>query len=222
MHLDARHALWLADDRALVVADLHLGYAWAHRHGGQLMPLSVPDDTIERLARLAADYRAAEVVLLGDIVHRAVPVPALREQLVALAAQLSNVRLRWIAGNHDGRLRGLLEECGMRGVSLERELAMGPHLLAHGDDAGPLERLGAGRLIVGHEHPAIHLGDGVTTSLKCPCFLLSERVLVLPAFSRWAAGCNVRNGRYMSAIAQGARFTHAFAIMGGRILPVGL
>jgi putative SbcD/Mre11-related phosphoesterase len=205
-----------------VVADLHLGYAWAHRYAGQLIPLTAPDDTIDRLVGLVADYRAAEVVLLGDIVHRAVPVPALREQLGSLASRLSNVTLRWIAGNHDRRLASLLDECGLRGVILERELPLGPHLLTHGDDATSLDRLGAGRLIMGHEHPAIHLSDGVTTRLKCPCFLASERVLVLPAFSRWAAGSNVRGRRFLSAITRGSQFTHAFAIMGRRILPVAL
>ena len=186
------------------------------------MPLSAPDDTIDRLLALAADYRAEQVVLLGDIVHRAVPVPALREQLASLASQLESVTIRWIAGNHDAQLAALLAECGLDGITLEREVAIGPHWLTHGDEAGALERLGIGRLIMGPEHPAIHLGDGVATSVKCPCFLVSERVLVLPAFSSWAAGGNVRSGRYMSAIAQGARFTHAFAIMGRRILPVEL
>jgi putative SbcD/Mre11-related phosphoesterase len=191
------------------------------------MPLSAPDDSIDRLVALLADYRAEQLVLLGDIVHRAVPVPALREELGALSSRLASVRLRWIAGNHDLRLQGLLEGCGP-GIVLEREVIVGEHLLMHGDEKDPdaaalrMERLGGGRLIMGHEHPAIRLGDGVATSVKCPCFLASERVLVLPAFSRWAAGGNVRSGRYMSAIAQGAGFTHAFAIVGGRILPVRL
>jgi hypothetical protein len=151
-----------------------------------------------------------------------VPVPALREQLGSLASRLASVNIRWIAGNHDLRLAALLEECGLRGIVLERDLVIGPHLMTHGDDAHTLERLGAGRLIMGHEHPAIHLGDGVATSVKCPCFLVGKRVMVLPAFSQWAAGGNVRSGRYMSAIAQEERFTHAFAIMGGRMLPVEL
>jgi len=224
LHLDARRILWLPEERTLVAADLHLGYAWAQRHAGQLLPISAPDDTIDRLAALAAEYRPDQVVLLGDIVHRAVPVPAVREQLELLSTRLGPVTIRWIAGNHD---RGLEDLLG--GVRLESEAAIGFHILTHGAEedceaaARCLGRLGpAGWLIMGHEHPAIHLHDGVTTSVKCACFLAAARILVLPAFSGWAAGSNVRGPGFLSAFARGAVFSDAYAILGRRILRVAL
>jgi hypothetical protein len=229
LQLDARHVLWLPEERALVVADLHLGYVWAHRHAGQLLPISAPDDTVERLVAIAAEYCPEQVVLLGDIVHRAVPVPAIREEMRGLSERLGAVAIRWVAGNHDRDLEGLLRESGVAGVRLEQEAVLGPHLLTHGaeeDSAAAgrcLARLGdGGWLIMGHEHPAIHLHDGVTTSVKCPCFLAGSRILVLPAFSRWAAGANVRSLRFLSAFARDAVFSHAYAILGERILAVGL
>lgn len=230
LHLDARHVLWLPEERTLVAADLHLGYAWAHRHAGQLLPITAPDDTVDRLAALAAEYRPAQIVLLGDIVHRAVPVPALREQLEALASRLSSVTIRWVAGNHDRDLQSLLHRCGLSGIRLEAELTLGLHLLTHGagEDgaagAAILARLesAGGWLIIGHEHPAIHLHDHVTTSVKCPCFLAGSRILILPAFSRWSAGSNVRSSPFLSAFARETAFSHAYAIMAGRILPMSL
>jgi metallophosphoesterase superfamily enzyme len=75
---------------------------------------------------------------------------------------------------------------------------------------------------MGHEHPAIHLHDRVTTSVKCPCFLTGPRILILPAFSSWAAGSNVRSTPFLSAFAREALFSHAYAIVAGRILPVPL
>jgi DNA ligase-associated metallophosphoesterase len=227
LHLDARRVLWLPEERTLVAADLHLGYVWAHRHAGQLLPISAPDDTIDRLANLAAEYCPAQIVLLGDIVHRAVPVPALREQLESLAARLASVSIRWIAGNHDRRLEPLLRECGLSGVRLEAELTVGSHLLMHGDGGEDGAARGArpnapGWLIIGHEHPAIHLNDRVTTSVKCPCFLAGSGILILPAFSSWAAGCNIRPAAFISAIAREAFFSHAYAILAGRILPISL
>src|SRR5688572_32608528 len=79
--LDARRAVYLADVGLLAVADLHLGYAWAHRHRGQLLPLSKPDATAERLHLLVEEYRPKTIALLGDIVHDAVPVAEFRETL---------------------------------------------------------------------------------------------------------------------------------------------
>jgi hypothetical protein len=62
-------ALWLADDRALVVADLHLEKGSSYAARGQMLP---PYDTRETLKRLAAEVEAltpAIVVLLGDTFH---------------------------------------------------------------------------------------------------------------------------------------------------------
>ncbi len=194
-----------------------------------MLPISAPDDTIDRLAALVSEYHPTQLVLLGDIVHRALPLPAIRSQLESLAARLSSVTIRWIAGNHDRRLGSLLPECGLSAVVLEPELSLPPHLLMHGDEtdpaaaAGSLARLGpGGSLIMGHEHPAIHLHDRVTTSVKCPCFLAASRVLILPAFSTWAAGSNIRSSQFLSVFAREALFSHAYAILAGRILPIPL
>ncbi len=217
---DARRALWMEHERVLVVADLHLGYAWAQRHGGQLLPLSARDETLSTLVALQLDYRPETIVLLGDIVQRAVPVPELKRLLGELVSELSRrSRLVLVRGNHDIQLERLLDQTSAK-VELMNQFEASGHLLVHGDSEAerPCER----RIIMGHEHPAIRLNDGVATSLKCPCFLVSESVVVLPAFSPWAAGSPVCDGGFMSPIAQRARFTRAVAIVGQRLLPVPL
>src|SRR6266508_5149505 len=106
--LDVRRAVWLEEARVLAVADLHLGYAWAHRHTGQLMPITVPDDTAERLNGLQQEYRPEQIVLLGDIVHRSVPVAPLQDELMGLLSCLADkVKLTLVMGNHDRDLERL-------------------------------------------------------------------------------------------------------------------
>jgi len=228
--LDARRAVFLSETKTLVVADLHLGYVWAHRHGGNLLPLSASDDSLPRLMNLVESYAPREMVLLGDIVHRAVPVAELKRELrESLCALGERVELRLVAGNHDRRLAPLLAECGVA-TDLLREMECGPHLLTHGDGAdmsrANAQRAAAsargGRVLIGHEHPAITISDQVATTAKVPCFLVGERVLMLPAFSAWAAGSNVRVGRWMSPFAQGEPFPLALAILAGKLLPVRL
>jgi putative SbcD/Mre11-related phosphoesterase len=208
------------------VADLHLGCAWAHRHGGNLVPLSPIADERERLRVLVDSYAPKKIVLLGDIVHRAVPVPALKEELCAVIGELSaRAELILIAGNHDRRLQGLLAECGLS-IPLLGEFQLGDFLLTHGD-SGSAEgallrrkevRAKGGRILIGHEHPAISVSDGVATSAKCPCFLVGEEVIILPAFSGWAAGGGGR--RFLSPYARGVEFPLAVAILGDKLLPV--
>ncbi|HEY0550701.1 MAG TPA: hypothetical protein VGF13_13940, partial [Verrucomicrobiae bacterium] len=78
---DSRRAAWFPNERVLAVADLHLGYAWAHRLSGQLMPITPPTDTRARLKELQRDYAPHEIVVLGDIVHRAVAVESLEKEM---------------------------------------------------------------------------------------------------------------------------------------------
>ena len=207
------------------MADLHLGYAWAHRHSGQLMPLSAQEDTADRLEELVLRYAPRELVLLGDIVHRAVPVPSLLEELAAVVARIGSLTsLRLIAGNHDDRLALLLAKLPTP-IALVQSWQAGPHLLVHGDDAeGCAEhfeqtRAVGGRVIIGHEHPAFCLSDRVTTRLKCPCFLLSPRLIVLPAFSRWAAGTAYQRGKSLSPYLHACPPERVAPIVGERILP---
>jgi len=219
--LDSRRALFFPREQVLAIADLHLGYAWAHRLSGQLMPITPANDTVERLRELQRDDAPREIVVLGDIVHRAMALPILEEEMRDLFDRLSpQSQLTFIAGNHDRDLQQVLAQW-LIPIELVPSKRVGSHLLVHGDARAPAGAA-ASRIIMGHEHPAISIGDGVTTSQKCPCFLVSDSAVILPAFSRWAAGTNVRTYGLASPLAREARFTRAIAICGDRLLPVSI
>jgi putative SbcD/Mre11-related phosphoesterase len=228
--LDARRALWLENERVLAVADLHIGYAWAQRHSGNLFPLSKNDATVRRLDELVSDYQTDALVLVGDIVHRAVSLTAMRDELCELFHRLSaRTTLRWIAGNHDKRLNALLRECEIDAPLVDQWRA-GPHLFIHGDRCDPAwvsrEFAAAdarrGRIICGHAHPAIRISDGVATSAKCPCFAIGAPLVVLPAFTDWSAGTDVRGARFFAGMLEGVPLEQAVAIVAGKLLPIKL
>jgi uncharacterized protein len=219
--LDVRRAAWFPVERVLAVADLHLGYAWAHRLSGQLMPVTPANDTLDRLVELQNHYAPREIVVLGDIVHRAMALPILEGEIRGLFNAISRQsQLTFLGGNHDRNLDRLLKQW-LIPIELTSERIVGAHRLVHGDAAVSAHNT-TSRIVMGHEHPAISIGDGVTTSQKCPCFLVSDDVVVLPAFSRWAAGTNIRAYPLMSEIARRASFTRAIAICGDKLLPVKL
>jgi DNA ligase-associated metallophosphoesterase len=214
--LDHRRAVFLEEESLLAVADLHLGYAWAHRFSGQMLPLHPGDSPIERLLDLCSLYQPRRIALLGDIVHRAVPVDAVVQDFRTLLRELSaRASLQLVLGNHD---RGLDSLAG-QAVPFHPLLRAGNYILLHGND-GPPEPPGS-FIIMGHEHPAISLGDGIKGA-KFPCFLLSDEVLILPAFSLYAAGSPAAQGSFMSPVARRTRFHQAVAICGSRLLPVKL
>jgi metallophosphoesterase superfamily enzyme len=55
-----------------------------------------------------------------------------------------------------------------------------------------------GTLIIGHEHPSLQLRDEIGASIKRPCFLISDGVIVLPAFSPLATGTNAASMHFIS------------------------
>jgi putative SbcD/Mre11-related phosphoesterase len=217
--LDARRAVWLPEQGTLAVADLHLGFSWSHRASGNLLPVAADDGTIRRLRLLVDDYRPREVVVLGGVVHGfSAPAPV-REELRRLVGEIGDrATLRLLSGNHDGWLPEVLEEAGLA-LAVAPTLQCGPHLLLHGHRHGGAPEVG-GRVIFGHEHPAIALSAGVATHARCPCFLVGDDALLLPAFSSWAAGVPVRSGEFMSPYARVARFTQAVAIVAEKLLPL--
>ncbi|MBL9210592.1 MAG: metallophosphoesterase [Opitutaceae bacterium] len=168
--LDSRRALWLAQERLLIVADLHWGYATVHRARGHLFPIW-GDDAIEAaLHALTADYRPAEMIWLGDVVHAAEGT-ARAERFLAATPGVTVV-----AGNHDRRWRG----------AAVRTVRRAGYFFHHGDGSpdipeGTVE-------VVGHHHPAVLLEDGAGGRIKLPALVAAERRLVLPAFSPWAGG----------------------------------
>jgi hypothetical protein len=129
-------------------------------------------------------------------------------------------QLTFLGGNHDRDLQKVLEQW-LLPIELAESREVAGNVLVHGDRAWREQDRGK-RIFMGHEHPAISIGDGVTTSQKCQCFLISETVIILPAFSRWAAGTDIHSYEFMSETARAAKFSRAIAICGDKLLPIKL
>jgi len=180
--LRASGALWLAAERCLVVADLHLEKGSAYAVRGQMLPPYDTTDTLERLQAEIAALSPATVVLLGDTFHDARSEDRLAAadgaRLRALAAGRSLV---WVVGNHDAD--------GPRRLPGEAvaELGVGPLTLRHEPRAGP--RPGE---VAGHLHPAARVRAS-RGSVRRRCFVTDGERMVLPAFGAYAGGLNVRD-----------------------------
>ena len=200
-------ALWLAAERLLVVADLHLEKGSAYAARGQLLP---PYDTRETLARLAAEalsLRPRAIVLLGDSFHDGAGEARLAsDDAQALRALAAAAELIWIVGNHDaqgpttlpGRTAGQL---AIAGLTLVHEPANHPR---------------AGE-VAGHLHPCAKV-KGRAASVRRRCFVTDAERLVMPAFGAYAGGLNVRD-RAFSALF--ARLPLAVALGERRAHPIG-
>ena len=190
-------AVYLREAGTLVLADVHLGKDAA---SNVEMRLGEHEDVTGRFAGLVERFDPKEVVLAGDLLHSFSTLPrGVMETLDGLrtTAREAGARLVVTPGNHDTMLGDL-----WKGPT-EREYRVGDWVVSHGHEA---PESAADRYLVGHDHPAIEI-----EGQRRPCYLYGEGlyrgadVLMLPAFTRLAAGTPVngtRNGDLMSPLAE--------------------
>jgi hypothetical protein len=184
-------ALWLASDRVLIVADLHLEKGSAYASRGQMLP---PFDTVDTLTRLEAEtdeLAPSLIVLLGDTFHDGAAEGRLSASDAGRLSALAVGRvLVWVLGNHDaGGPRGLpgdsVAGLELAGLALVHE-----------------PRAGAARgEVAGHLHPCARV-IGKTGSVRRRCFVTDGERLILPAFGAYAGGLNIRDRAFASLLAR--------------------
>ena len=214
----ASGGLWLEDSRTLVLADLHLGYGWAQRRRGELGPLA-DEETRLKMLRALDELAPRRLLLAGDIVHAPNPGPAEASFIgMVLREMRERAELIGIRGNHD---RQFAQDFERLGISLLDEWREGSITVAHGDRLP--KKLAAGeRMVVGHLHPAIGLEDAAGVKQRVPAFLVAGPVVVLPAFSPFAAGLDVWRTmpEEIAQLSRGAS-PEAIAATGARVVKLG-
>ncbi len=182
-------AVWFPAIETLVIADVHLGKAAASSVDA---PIDDGTDVVERLRELLEETEPNEVVVAGDLLHSFSRLPLGVERDVsrfADAVDAAGAELVVTPGNHDT----MLESAFDGETAAEYRLSDGETVVCHGHERP--ESTGE-RYVVGHDHPALSI-DG----RKRPCVLYGPEayegaaVLVLPAFTRLAAGATINGMR---------------------------
>ena len=171
-------ALWVEQQRLLLIADVHLGKADHLQAHGIAIPSDGERANLERIAQLSQRWQPAELIVLGDLVHHPKAVSGeLEERVVALMDSL-NCPITWVEGNHD-RHRRLGQLQGQ--PSLSRQGVW----LSHEPEIPPEGQLN----ICGHLHPVSILRQ-TSDQMRLPCFSLVRSIprLVLPAFGCLTGG----------------------------------
>jgi uncharacterized protein len=209
LQADHEGALWFPEERALLVADLHLEKGSFYAARGQMLPPYDSAATLVRLARLVARHRPRVLVALGDSFHDARAGErmdaSVRDSLIALGQGREIV---WLLGNHDPEL-----PVGLPGATM-RELSLGGLALRHVPSLGA----GAEGEVAGHLHPVAKVATD-RGRVRRRCFITDGRRLVMPAFGAFAGGLNVRDAA-ISGLFSGRAMT-AFVLGQTRVYPIG-
>jgi hypothetical protein len=201
-------ALYWAEERALLVADLHLEKASWYAQRGQMLPPYDSRETLSRVADAIRETGARRVFCLGDNFHDS-HGPARLEPHAAgmLEALMRAVDWVWITGNHDTKDASTAAQTAAQGVAeLEVRGVMLRHEARPGETAPELS---------GHFHPKFAVtarGRRVTR----PCAVASEHRLILPAFGALTGGLNAADPAILGAL-QPARAIDALVPAAGKL-----
>lgn len=183
--LDPRKAIWWPAQKALLIADLHLGKASHFRRKGIAVPEKASAANFMVLKALLDTYQPGRVLFLGDLFHS-----EKNREWGALGGFIFNhqhIRFELVAGNHDILSPSDYAENYIH--VYPESLVLGPFLLTH----EPLEKPSKeGYNLAGHIHPGVLLRGQGRQAMRLPCFYFGQAGGILPAFGAFTGFMRLR------------------------------
>ncbi|MBI2576995.1 metallophosphoesterase [Candidatus Woesearchaeota archaeon] len=187
-------SLYIKSMNSLIVSDFHIGYEEALNKLGTLIPRAPFQLILDRLEKIFESINKVhgkgtlnEIIIAGDLKHEfgTISEQEWRNTLRLLDFFETKASSIVIAkGNHDTIIGPIAQKRNVRIVeAVERDSV----LIAHGDKIPDKQLLKKAKtIIIGHEHPAVSIHDGIRTEVF-KCFLKGtwgrKTIIVLPSFN---------------------------------------
>ncbi|MBI5398428.1 metallophosphoesterase [Candidatus Woesearchaeota archaeon] len=170
-------ALYLRKHKTLIISDVHIGYEEALNKQGILVPRFQFNDIIKRVEGIFLLLKneklpIEKIILAGDVKHEfgTISDEEWRNTLKFLDfLQKRCQNLTLIKGNHDKMLGPIANR---RDFQVVDHVDLGDVFICHGDKT-PKIPAAVKMIIIGHEHPAVSISDGLRTEIY-KCFLLGS------------------------------------------------
>jgi DNA ligase-associated metallophosphoesterase len=182
--LNADGSLFWPDQKALFIADFHLGKANHFRKAGIAIPLKVQAHNLARLEKCIKERAPQDIYFLGDLFHS--ELNATWELFIALLEHHPQIRFHLILGNHDILPQSIYKNSQL---NIHQEgLILDPFILNH----HPIEDADVLFSFCGHIHPAVRLKGKGRQSVKLNCFWKTGHQLILPAFGGFTGTVTIK------------------------------
>lgn len=182
----AERALFWPRTGTLVAADFHWGKAATFRAAGIPVPVGATSDDLARLDAALFRTCARRLVVLGDLFHA--KAGRIAAQTLAELRRWRSLRdeleIMLVRGNHDRHAGDPPDDLRINCVNAPAFVP--PFVLRH-EPAPSTE----GYTLAGHLHPAIVLAGPALQRVRLPCFWLTPRGAVLPAFGSFTGFASV-------------------------------
>ena len=169
-------ALFIQEERILIVADLHFGKINHFRQAGLAVPQAANQKNAETLIDLINKKRPSRTIFLGDLFHS-----HYNEEWEVVGQIVYNFpacRFALVRGNHDIMSEQQYQRMGIEVIEREQ---IGDLILTH----EPMDKAGIPKgksNVAGHLHPGARLQGKGRQAIMLPCFWFSENQIIMPAF----------------------------------------
>ncbi len=201
-------ALWIKKKRILIIADLHLGYEEALNKQGILVPRIMFKEMKGEIKKLLK-LKPRLIIINGDLKHEFghISRQEWRETLEILdllekkgkEKEKGKRKVILIKGNHDT----LLKPIALKKKTVIKDFYCFDDIcVLHGHKIFLDKKIYDAKIfIIGHEHPAVSIREGVKQELY-KCFLLGswkkKKLIVIPSFFSVFEGSDVKKERLLS------------------------
>lgn len=199
-------ALWIPNEKALIIADPHIGFEESLNKEGVFVPRLQYKTLEKRLAGILATLKPSIVIINGDLKDEfgTISEQEWREVMGVLSLIEKYCRnIILVKGNHDTILGPIAK---IRNIKFVNYFVLGDCYIVHGD-AMPMDSFykKAKNVIIGHEHPAVTLREG-PKSEKFKCFLKGnyngKTLIVMPSFNFVIEGSDLLSENRLSPFLQ--------------------
>jgi DNA ligase-associated metallophosphoesterase len=168
-------AVWLKQQKILLLADLHFGKINHFRKSGIPVPAAANNKNTELLISLLQDTKPDRVIFLGDLFHSHYNEEW--EVLGQTRKHFLNCSFELVLGNHD--ILSTLQYERNKMKCYANELREGDFILTH----EPMAEVPRGLYnLSGHFHPGVKLRGTGKQTVMLPCFYFGKNQGILPAF----------------------------------------
>ncbi len=174
-HLLPEKAIYWENEKAIIIADLHLGKASHFRKQGLAIPTKSNQKDYMVFDKLIKDYQPVRILILGDLFHSEYNNEW--EIFAEFISKHKGIKFELIMGNHDILPREKYEAIGLQSIGEifhQKNLIFSHH---------PLANISANSLnFSGHIHPGVRIEGAGRQSITMPCFYKIDSNFIMPAF----------------------------------------
>jgi len=170
-------AIYWKQEKALVVADVHLGKVGHFRKAGIAVPRDMEQSELSILSDLIDEHNPGKIIFLGDFFHS--DINSDWDWFILWRSQFPKLEIILVRGNHD-----IIDDSYYHrlNIGLHDQLFISPFLMLHHPLSKEELEHTDGYAFCGHIHPGVSLVGRGRQKITLPCFAFGERQAILPSF----------------------------------------